>query len=79
MWTCGDRLPVDEALPPGCPRNAFRVTGAPEEGPQLRPIHFSTTLSALEAEQGAYELRVRGWRKFHLLNVRGASASRDHA
>ena len=50
-----------------------RVQGdgdAPEAGPQLRPIQFSTTLSTLEAEQGVYELRVRGWRKFHLLDVR---------
>jgi len=55
------------------PRIAFRVTGTPEAGPQLRPIQFSATLSTLEAEQGAYELRVRGWRKFHLLDVRRAS------
>jgi len=78
----GDAASIDDLL---CniscclrPRIAFRVTGTPEAGPQLRPIQFSTTLSVLEAERGAYELRVRGWRKFHLLDVRHASASRGN-
>ena len=45
------------------------MSGEPFPGPQMRAILFSATVSAFEAEQGAYELRIRGWRKHHVLNV----------
>ncbi len=61
--------------PPDCcctrPRIALRANGAPAAGEQIRPIQFSATLSEFQVEHGAYELRIRGWRKFHLLNVPG--------
>ena len=78
LWTsCSldQPLVVQDIVLSASPRIAFRVTGTPEAGPQLRPIQFSTTLSTLEAERGAYELRVRGWRKYHLLDVSCASAT----